>query len=113
MRLAQRTALVVMPLLLFTGCSRTTHWTRPETQERYFTPEERQQFYRDRYACVQESRVGWSAGGTGAAGAVMIGAANTDARNESDRLFAYCMEARGYIQRGKNGVPTLDQISKP
>jgi C-terminal processing protease CtpA/Prc len=51
-----------------------------------------QQFKRDNYQCVQESRTQWSA-----TGLPMIIAAEQNATAESQRLYIMCMEARGYV----------------
>jgi C-terminal processing protease CtpA/Prc len=51
-----------------------------------------QQFKRDNYQCVQESRTQWSA-----TGLPMIIAAEQNAKAESRRLYVMCMEARGYV----------------
>jgi len=55
------------------------------------------EFNRDKYACVQQSQQSWSAGGSGAAGGLMIIGAQADANNRAQQLFRMCMEARGYI----------------
>lgn len=57
------------------------------------------EFNRDKYACVQQSQQSWSAGGSGAAGGMMIIAAQADAENRQQALFKMCMEARGYTAR--------------
>lgn len=55
-----------------------------------------QQFRRDNYACTQESRTTWAAGGSGIVGASIMTAAAIDAHNRATRLHKMCMEARGY-----------------
>lgn len=54
------------------------------------------EFNRDKYDCVRQSQTSWKAGGSGAAGGMMIMAAQSDANNKSNQLFRMCMEARGY-----------------
>src|SRR5262245_3580738 len=57
-----------------------------------------QQFKRDNYQCVQESRTSWGAGGSGAMGPALMLAAKHEAEANSRRLYIMCMEARGYTQ---------------
>lgn len=58
-----------------------------------------EEFNRDKYDCVQQSRTSWSGGGTGGLGAAMIISAKSNAEKQSAELFKMCMEARGYTAR--------------
>jgi hypothetical protein len=55
-----------------------------------------QDFKRDNYACVQESRTSWSGGGTGLVGALAMESAKRRAQEEANRLYRMCMEARDW-----------------
>jgi hypothetical protein len=56
-------------------------------------------FRKDRYACVQQSRTSWSGGGTGLYGVLVMANAKSEAEKEARRLFVMCIEARGYTSR--------------
>ncbi len=62
-----------------------------------------EEFSRDRYDCVQQSRTSWSGGGTGGVGIAMIISAQMHADDQSKDLFRMCMEARGYTAHDVNG----------
>ena len=51
-----------------------------------------EEFNRDKYDCVQQSRTSWSGGGTGGLGAAMIISAKSNAEKQSAELFKMCME---------------------
>ena len=50
------------------------------------------QFSRDRYRCVQESRTSWSAWG----GTIAMAVAQAQAEQKSKELYLLCMDAAGY-----------------
>lgn len=58
-----------------------------------------EEFNRDKYECVQQSRVEWSGGGSGGLGVVMIFSAKSQADKQATEFFKMCMEARGYTAR--------------
>jgi len=58
-----------------------------------------EEFSRDKYDCVQQSRTSWSGGGTGGLGVAMMIGAKSNAEKQSADLFKMCMEARGYTAR--------------
>lgn len=103
-----KTGFVAVVLVSVIGCATTSQqtWTRPGG-----SPED---LARDRYACIQESRVpygtsygaaspsgaGWGsrasvAQGGSDGGFMFLGAAR-HAQSEANRLFDACMEARGW-----------------
>lgn len=75
-------------VVLISGCATELVWTRRGSSH--------QDFLTDRYACTQESRNSWSGGGTGLAGQLAVASASSNAQEEANRLFAMCMEARGW-----------------
>jgi hypothetical protein len=58
-----------------------------------------EQFKRDNYECVQQSRTQWSGGGGGLLGLVMILGSKSSADNQARELHKMCMDARGYTSR--------------
>lgn len=91
MKTSQLSRLLIMSGLLFPliGCANPKMlFDKPG-----LTSEE---FNRDKYDCVQQSRTSWSGGGTGGLGAAMIISAKSNAEKQSAELFKMCMEARGY-----------------
>ncbi len=111
-RVRWATALAAMAAIAAGGCATASRegWTKPGA-----TPED---LARDRYACIQESRVPYgtsygalSAGSTSAGagwgsqagvaqggnrgGFILLGAVR-HAQSEANRLFDACMEARGW-----------------
>lgn len=77
------------------GCSSTKIiWDKPEGSLG--------EFNRDRYECVQQSRVSWGGGGTGDIGLIMILSSKSNAERQSLELFKMCMEALGYTGREVN-----------
>jgi hypothetical protein len=72
-----------------------------------------EEFNRDRYDCVQQSRVSWSGGGTGGLGAAMIIGAKSNADNQANDLFKMCMEARGYTARQVSNQDFENQKNSP
>ena len=58
-----------------------------------------EEFNRDKYDCVQQSRTSCSGGGTGGLGVAMIISSKSHAEKQSAELFKMCMEARGYTAR--------------
>ena len=53
-------------------------------------------FRRDKYECVQQSRTSWSGGGGGLIGiAIMIGS-QANAQDKANKMYGLCMEAKGY-----------------
>lgn len=83
---------IVSVLLLLTACAKPKmlYYKDGLTQE---------DFNRDKYECVQQSRTSWSGGGTGAFGIAMIIGSKSNAEAQSAELFKMCMEARGYTAR--------------
>ena len=76
--------LVFSVWVLLAGCTGPTYsYSKPGSSSL--------DFKQDSYACLQESRVSW-----GAAGGLMIAAAQADAKREANRLYRMCMEARGW-----------------
>jgi len=58
-----------------------------------------EEFNRDKYDCVQQSKTKWGAGGTGGLGIALIIYSKSNADKQSAKLFKMCMEARGYTAR--------------
>lgn len=108
----QTFTFIVMSAMLLTGCATASRegWTKPDA-----TPDD---LARDRYACIQESRIpygtsygavsassasagaGWGsragvAQGGSSGGFMLLGAAR-HAQSETNHLFDACMEARGW-----------------
>lgn len=77
---------LVAALLLLAGCSQAITFSKSGASE--------EQQARDRYACMQESRVDDLIGGQ--QDAVMFHGQNKLAQREANRLFEACMSARGY-----------------
>jgi hypothetical protein len=72
-----------------------------------------EEFNRDKYDCVQQSRTSWSGGGTGGLGAAMMISAKSNADKQSAELFKMCMEARGYTSREVNDEEYEIQKNSP
>jgi hypothetical protein len=79
----KRTRMLWLPLLLLAGCS-SYSWSHPQLDQA--------RYKRDHYECDRDSTT--YGGGSGLAGALMIAAA----QSRADRLYAMCMEARGYAK---------------
>ena len=86
-------SFIVILLFLAIGCAPTKKLIFD--RERLTTEE----FNRDKYECVQQSKVNWGGGGTGALGIVMILSSKSSADNQANEMFKMCMEARGYTAR--------------
>lgn len=102
MRLALATLALTVVLI---GCG----GPRAYVQWRHTDPNE-DRFAVDRYACVQESRVSWSAGGN----IWLMAAASANADAQSANLFALCMRARGWTATrvyAQQPPPLLQPIS--
>lgn len=82
-------ALSMLALLLISGCA--SQW-RPRPGSSPY------EFARDKYRCTQESRTGFSAGGTGKAGAGAIIGAAIGAQMNAQYLGDLCMEASGHTK---------------
>ena len=83
--------IVWMSLMTFVlaGCSSPAIvWNKPGATQN--------EFNRDKYQCVQESRTSWSGGGTGSVGIFMMASAKSNAEKQSQEFFRMCMEANGY-----------------
>jgi uncharacterized protein YceK len=74
--------------IVLSGCAAPLVYTKPGTGI--------DEFRRDNYACVQESRTNWAGGGRGVAGAALLIVAKVDAQQQANRLYKMCMTARGY-----------------
>jgi hypothetical protein len=72
-------------LLLLAGCSQALTFSKPGASD--------EQQARDRYACMQESRVGSVVGGEEK---TLVQGQNRLAQREANRLFEACMTVRGY-----------------
>lgn len=84
-----RWAALLVSLSLLSACAAApVVWTRPGLTDA--------DFRREKYRCVQESRVSWSGGGTGVMGLMLMVGAQGDAQREATKLFRLCMEAYGY-----------------
>jgi hypothetical protein len=84
--------LLIALLLVLAGCASTTRWTRPDRPPEG-SPERAaylEQFRRDDWECTRDSRT--IGGGAGVAGI----AAMVEARGQARRLYAQCMEAKGW-----------------
>lgn len=81
--------LVWIVILLIAGCAHNPMiWEKPDLSQ--------DQFKRDDYECIQESRTSWSGGGGGIIGiAVMLGS-RAQAQEMAHKLYCACMEAKGY-----------------
>jgi hypothetical protein len=100
MNSSRHTVILVVAMLAATGCATASRqvWTRPGAGT--------DDLARDRYACIQESRVqydmsfsggaraGFAQGGSDG-GFVALGGVRR-AQSEANRLFDACMEARGW-----------------
>jgi hypothetical protein len=74
---------LVLGVVLFTGCAGPTYsYSKAGSNVA--------DFRQDSYACVQEPRMSWGAGGN----PISVGA-STDAKQEVT-LYRMCMEARGW-----------------
>jgi hypothetical protein len=74
---------LVLGVVLFAGCAGPTYsYSKAGSNVA--------DFRQDSYACVQEPRMSWGAGGN-----PMIGGASTDAKQEAT-LYRMCMAARGW-----------------
>jgi len=88
--------------ILVTGCAtpQKVIWDKPGG-----TLED---FRRDNYECVQQSRVSWSGGGTGSVGLVIMAGAQAQAQKQANDLYRMCMEAGGWTghvqQEGEEGI---------
>ena len=81
-----RTLGLLVLAWLLVGCSQALTFSKAGASD--------EQQARDRYACMQESRVGDLVGGQ--QDAVMFHGQNKLAQREANRLFEACMGARGY-----------------
>jgi len=72
-----------------------------------------EEFNRDKYDCVQQSRTSWAGGGTGSVGAAMIVMSKSNADKQAQELFKMCMEARGYTSREVDDDEFERQKSSP
>jgi len=79
--------VAALAILLLAGCfPAVASFSKPGVSE--------EQYVRDRYACMRESRVGDPVGGH--EDTAMLGGQKRLARREANRLFEACMTARGY-----------------
>lgn len=93
-------------LLMLIGCSSQMYnYSKPGLRN--------DEFKRDKYVCVQQSQQSWSAGGSGAAGGLMIMAAQADANNRQQALFNMCMEARGYTVSAVTEAEPAERVADP
>jgi hypothetical protein len=105
-----RRCLIVASIFLVVGCtSPQMVWNKPG-----MTVEE---FRRDTYVCVQQSRTSWAGGGSGALGLGLMLHAQREAQLEANRLYKMCMEAHGYTghekQEGETVFPGVSQPKTP
>lgn len=97
-------ALAVFATMLVAGCA--SQWRqRPGSGPL--------EYGQDRYRCTQESRTGFSAGGTGYAGAGAIAGAAIAAQMNAQYLFDLCMEARGHTKIQPDSVAAAPAVSAP
>jgi hypothetical protein len=99
--------ILAVIVLLFTGCaSRQIVWNKDGATVN--------DFRRDNYDCVQQSRTSWAGGGSGALGLGLMLHAQREATLEATRLYKMCMEARGYTGHEKQeGETVLPGVSQP
>jgi len=90
--------LLAMALgLLMSGCA-TMIWTKDNFSE--------EEFKRDNYLCVQESRTQWSGGGSGLIGLAMIAGSAASAQAQTTKLYKMCMESKGWHLVDSQITPT-------
>ena len=74
--------------LLVSGCATKMIWTKDNYSE--------EEFKRDNYQCVQESRTQWSGGGSGLIGLSIMATAQASAQTQAKNLYKMCMESKGW-----------------
>ena len=62
-----------------------------------------QDFARDKYTCVQESRTSWSAGGSGLTGIALMAGAESQANAKAQALFKYVLGSSRLDSEGGSG----------
>ena len=92
----KRLAVLVSVVILLSGCATSS------PQKALWVPGggqilSQEDFARDKYQCVQESRTSWSGGGTGLVGLAVMAGAKSNADKTANGLFKMCMEAHGWV----------------
>ena len=83
---------IIVCIILFAGCATTSpQWAC------YKIGMTTDQFNRDNYECMQQSRTSYTGGGSGLIGLAMIAAAQANAQSQAENMYKMCMEARGYL----------------
>jgi hypothetical protein len=100
-------AILAILVLLFAGCaSPQLVWNKEGANF--------DDFRRDKYDCVQQSRTSWSGGGSGLIGLTLMASAQSQAQGQANALFRMCMEARGYTAHAKQEGETVHPgVSQP
>jgi hypothetical protein len=85
-------------LLFAAACASTAQplWYKPGADQ--------QDFAKDKYECMQESKTPWSGGGTGIIGVAAMAGAAADAQSKANATFKMCMEARGWVMQAQENV---------
>jgi hypothetical protein len=88
----------LIALLLATACATTAQplWYKPGADQ--------QDFAKDKYECMQDSKTSWSGGGTGIIGIAAMAGAAADAQSKANATFKMCMEARGWVMQAQENV---------
>lgn len=87
-----RPLLLLLSLLLLAGCA-----TGRLVWNHRSGVNDVDAFNRDRYVCVQESRTQAAGGFVGRYALLYQAAAQIDAQNQANQLFALCMQAHGWV----------------
>ena len=90
---SMRFIVIAIAAVLLTGCASNSKMVYSKLGNNA------QDFKRDQYDCMQQSRTPWSGGGSGLLGLAMIAGSSQSAQDSANKTFQMCMEARGYTGR--------------
>ena len=98
--------ILLAAMVALNGCASQIIWTKDSG----YSEEE---FKRDNYQCVQESKTYWSGGGTGLIGVAAMVSAATSAQQQAKQLYKMCMDAKGYRILDPNREASTGMIANP